>query len=127
MMAKKEQLEHSFSCVRLALQRLELGYGEQPAATASELKQRMSALREELVALDAHIGPLAKASSELVNPRWGLLLRTGNDKSHLARQIERYADVYTSRVSNFLAVTPFAYLRSPRGSLPHDHGPGGGV
>src|SRR5690606_38511115 len=34
---------------------------------------------------------------------------------------------YTSRVSNFLAVTPFAYLRSPRGRLPHAHGPGGGV
>ena len=87
----------------------------------------MSALRERLVALDARIGPLAKASSELVNTRWGLLLRTGNDKSHLARQLERYADIYTSRVSNLLAVTPFAYLRSPRGSLPHDHGPGGGV
>ena len=42
------------------------------------------------------------------------------DKSHLARQIERYADVYTSRVSNLLALTPFVYLRSPRGSLPHD-------
>jgi hypothetical protein len=54
-------------------------------------------------------------------------MRTGNDKSHLARQIERYADVYTSRVSNLLAVSPYVYLRSPRGSLPHDHGPGGGV
>ena len=34
--------------------------------------------------------------------------------------IESYADVYTSRVSNLLFQTPFAYLRSPRGSLPHD-------
>lgn len=127
MMADKEELEHRFSCLRLALQRLERGYGGRPATGASELRQRMAGLREELVALDARIGPLAKASSELVNSRWGLLLRTGNDKSHLARQIERYADVYTSRVSNLLAVTPFAYLRSPRGSLPHDHGPGGGV
>jgi hypothetical protein len=66
------------------------------------------------------LAPLAQSSSELTNERWGLLLRAGNDKSHLARQVERYADVYTSRVSNFLAVTPFVYLRSPRGSLPHD-------
>jgi hypothetical protein len=49
-------------------------------------------------------------------------LRAGNDKSHLARQMERHADVYTSRVSNFLFATPFAYFRSPRGSLPHDPG-----
>jgi hypothetical protein len=55
------------------------------------------------------------------------LLRTGNDKSHLARQVERYADIYTSRVGNFLAQTPFVYLRSPRGSMPHDSGPAGGA
>jgi hypothetical protein len=47
-------------------------------------------------------------------------MRSGNDKSLSARQVERYADVYTSRVSNFLAATPFAYLRADRGSLPHD-------
>ena len=47
-------------------------------------------------------------------------MRAGNDKSRLARQIERYADVYTSRVSNLLDLTPFGYLRAPRGSLPHD-------
>ena len=70
--------------------------------------------------LDAEIAPMARASSELINPRWGLLMRAGNDKSHLARQIERSADIYTSRVSNFLLATPFAYLRPPRGSLPHD-------
>jgi hypothetical protein len=80
----------------------------------------MNALRAQIGELDAEIAPLAKASSELANPRWGLLFRAGNDKSHLARQLERSADIYTSRVSNFLLRTPFAYLRPPRGSLPHD-------
>jgi hypothetical protein len=47
-------------------------------------------------------------------------MRTGKDKSLFARQVERYADVYTGRVSNFLHHTPFTYLRSHRGSLPHD-------
>jgi hypothetical protein len=64
--------------------------------------------------------PLAREASELGNPNWGPLLRAGNDKSHLARQVERSADVYTSRVSNFLLASPFAYLRSWRGSMPHD-------
>jgi len=41
----------------------------------------------------------------------------------MARQIERYADIYTSRVSNLLLHTPFVYLRSNRGSLPHDVDP----
>jgi hypothetical protein len=89
---------------------------------ATTLEARVQDLRGQLVALDAEIGPLAKAGTELVNARWGLLTRAGNDKSHLTRQIERYADIYTSRVSNFLHATPFAYFRSPRGSLPHDPG-----
>jgi 5'-nucleotidase len=63
---------------------------------------------------------LAKAHAELSNPRWGLLMRAGNDKSNLARQIERFADIYTSRVSNLLHATPFAFFRSPRTTLPHD-------
>jgi hypothetical protein len=77
-------------------------------------------LKARLQTLDPEIAPLAQAASELLHPHWGLMTRAGNDKSHLARQIERYADIYTSRVSNFLALTPFVYLRSPRGSLPHD-------
>ena len=78
-----------------------------------------------LLTLDAEIAPLAQAGTELTNPRWGLLTRAGNDKSHLTRQIERYADIYTSRVSNFLHATPYAYFRSPRGRLPHY--PGGAL
>ena len=80
----------------------------------------MRELRTELDALDPRITPLAKEAGELGNARWGALMHAGNDKSRLARQIERYADVYTSRVSNLLYLTPFGYVRAPRGSLPHD-------
>jgi HAD superfamily 5'-nucleotidase-like hydrolase len=126
-MERKERLEHRFSRQRIQLQRLEKGYGDPPDASANELRRAMQELRDELVALDAEIAPLAQEAGELSNRRWGLLLRTGNDKSHLARQVERYADIYTSRVGNFLAQTPFVYLRSPRGSMPHDSGPAGGA
>jgi hypothetical protein len=47
-------------------------------------------------------------------------MHAGNDKSRLARQIERHADIYTSRVSNLQFLTPFGYLRAARGRLPHD-------
>ena len=91
-----------------------------------EIEKDMIDIRARLVALDAEIAPMAKTAAEIFSVTWGPLTRAGNDKSHLARQIERYADVYTSRVSNFLFTTPFIYLRSPRGSLPHDPSlPGG--
>jgi HAD superfamily 5'-nucleotidase-like hydrolase len=121
LMAEKERLEARYDGLRLARQRAKRGYG--PPLTelsAAQLTAAMSGLRRRLMALDERIAPLAQASAELDNPRWGLILRTGNDKSYLTRQLERHADVYTSRVSNFLYATPFAYLRSHRGALPHD-------
>ncbi len=119
-MRHKETLEHELSCLKLAHQRRRAAYGPGLAPDAAELDPAMLELRQRLVALDAEIAPMAKMAAELHNPTWGPLTRAGNDKSHLARQIERYADVYTSRVSNFMYVTPNVYMRSPRGSLPHD-------
>ena len=80
----------------------------------------LDAVTQRAIALDERLGPLARAASEVGNARWGPLMRAGNDKSLFARQVERYADVYTSRVSNLRHETPFAYLRAARGSLPHD-------
>jgi HAD superfamily 5'-nucleotidase-like hydrolase len=119
-MAAKEALEAKHCAARVELQRLERRYGPKPSRSHDEISASLSSLRAELNALDDQISPLAKAAAEQGNAEWGLVLRAGNDKSHLARQVERYADVYTSRVSNFLQATPFTFLRSRRGSLPHD-------
>ena len=128
LMKTKEVMEHRYSLLRLLVQRIENGYGDRTEGVeVPKVRAEMRELRSRLVEMDEKIGPLAKASGELNNTRWGLLLRTGNDKSHLARQIEKHADIYTSRVSNLGDSTPFVYFRSPRGSLPHDSGEAGGV
>jgi hypothetical protein len=120
LMQEKEALELQHTKGRLALQRRRVKYGPQSGTSARALDKELGALRGRLQKLDEAIAPLATAATKLSNERWGLLMRAGNDKSHLARQMERYADIYTSRVSNFLYQTPFVYLRSPRGTLPHD-------
>jgi 5'-nucleotidase len=117
LMAEKEAIEAELSQLRLALQREKCGYGPPGSNDAAGAQE---ALRERHATLDRAIAPLARAAGELSNRTWGLLMRAGNDKSKLAYQVERYADIYTSRVSNFAHATPFFYLRSPRGSLPHD-------
>jgi 5'-nucleotidase len=120
LMAEKTRVEEQHSRVRLELLRLERAYGPPPSARRRQLEVSLDKLWACIEELDAEVAPLARQAVEVSNPRWGLLLRAGNDKSHLARQVEGSADIYTSRVSNFLRATPYAYLRSVRGSMPHD-------
>ncbi len=120
LMARKGELEFEVAQLRLQTLRKRAGYGPRGKESLKQLDTRLAGLRRKVMALDEEIGPLASAAGGLGNSRWGPLMRAGNDKSHLARQVERYADIYLSRVSNFLSYTPFVYLRAPRGSLPHD-------
>jgi HAD superfamily 5'-nucleotidase-like hydrolase len=120
LMGQKAALELALSSQRLWSQRARYGYGPPSPGSRKEHDARARQLRAELVVLDDEIAPLAIASGTLNNERWGLLMRTGNDKSLLTRSVERHADIYMSRVSNFLYQTPFTFLRPPRGSLPHD-------
>jgi len=100
---------------RQAQLRLARAYGR-GGQVATELGQ----VTARAIELDEQIAPLARAASGLGNAIWGPLMRAGNDKSLYARQVERYADAYMSRVSNLRYETPYAYLRAARGSLPHD-------
>ncbi|NNF87433.1 MAG: HAD family hydrolase [Acidimicrobiia bacterium] len=119
LMAEKADLEHKRAQLRLAALRQEHApSGDGVDAEAPE--EELASLQSLITALDDQIAPLARASGELGNSTWGPIMRAGNDKSLFARQVERYADVYTSRASNFLMETPFALLRAPRGTLPHD-------
>ncbi|MCA8955794.1 MAG: HAD-IG family 5'-nucleotidase [Planctomycetes bacterium] len=121
-MEQKQALDHEQATLRLALLRLEHG-GALPAGvpgTAAELQERLRALWPRLEELDRRIAPLAAAAGRLGHAAWGPLMRAGRDKSRLAREIEGFADVYSSRVSNLLHLTPFGYLQAARGSLPHD-------
>ena len=54
------------------------------------------------------------------NPYWGFLFKEGAENSRFGEQVENYACLYTSRVSNFLFYSPMQYFRSPRELMPHE-------
>ncbi|MEN8235033.1 MAG: HAD-IG family 5'-nucleotidase [Actinomycetota bacterium] len=119
LMAEKERLEAKLSAERLADLRAREGYAE-PMIEIADGSAAISTTRNELLALDDTIAPLAIEAGQLRNEAWGQMMRAGADKSLLARQIERYADIYTSRVSNLLYPGPYAMFRMGRQDLPHD-------
>ncbi len=115
LMAQKSQLE--FTQSRLRLDRRRLVVSNQPRQTIDD---EIDSIALQIAELDDHIAPLARTASEQGNLVWGPLMRAGIDKSLFARQVEKHADVYTSRVSNFRKETPYAYLRASRVLLPHE-------
>lgn len=125
LMGEKEKLEAMHARGRLELLRRKQDLGPRTRIPLRQIHAGLAKLRTRLAELDEKIGPLARASGHVFNDRWGPSMRAGNDMSFLARQMESYADIYTSRVSNLLYATPYGYLRSQRGLLPHDTEPAG--
>lgn len=126
LMTDKIHLESALAAAQLAEQRGRLGYDaadgpvERTADGHGGASAEIEQLRRQIRDLDDEISPIAARASTLRNAVWGPLMRSGIDKSLFARQVERYADIYTSRVANFLGPGPFARLRAGRSSLPHD-------
>lgn len=122
LMEEKGALEARLSALRLASLRSRDGYAT-PMIDIPDVGAAITETRDEILALDDVIAPLAIEAGRLRSETWGLMMRAGADKSLLARQVERYADIYTSRVSNLLYPGPYAMFRIERLDLPHDPHP----
>lgn len=81
----------------------------------------ISTLQEQISGVDAQISQLIKKQQSLYNPQWGQLMRAGNEESYLAYQVERYACVYMSKLSDLLGLSPRTYFRAPRRPLSHEN------
>eukprot|EP00293_Proteomonas_sulcata_P001915 CAMPEP_0184327652 /NCGR_PEP_ID=MMETSP1049-20130417/143206_1 /TAXON_ID=77928 /ORGANISM="Proteomonas sulcata, Strain CCMP704" /LENGTH=286 /DNA_ID=CAMNT_0026649917 /DNA_START=90 /DNA_END=950 /DNA_ORIENTATION=+ len=93
------------------------GYTEE---SQHRVQQDMARLQATILNLDDQIAPLLYCYGKEYNPIWGYISRAGlNDRSHIMKQIEKHADLYTSRVSNFLRYTPFMYFRSSGQAFAH--------
>ena len=83
-------------------------------------KGNLDRLRSELrQTLEEH-GALKREIDRAFNTFWGALFKEGTENSRFGEQVEDYACVYTSRVSNFLAYSPLQYFRGPRDHMPHE-------
>ncbi len=91
--------------------------------TRAAVRKRFDRLRryEEEVAdtLERRIADV----DEAFNPYWGSVFAARRDTSRFGAQVESYACLYTSRVTNFRYASPTKYFHSPHGSMPHWHGP----
>lgn len=84
------------------------------------LKGELELLRKSLRETSAEADAIARQLESGRNPHWGLLFKEGNENSRFGEQVEQYACIYTSRVSNFLFHSPMQFFRSLRTAMPHE-------
>ena len=83
-------------------------------------RESVDALRDRAGLMDAEVDSLDARIDRAYNPQWGSCLREGNENSRFGEQVNDYADLYTSRVSNFGPYSPLRYFRAPRRPMPHE-------
>ncbi len=93
---------------------------EELEAERRQLKHELERLRQALRDANGRVEELQRQVEEGYNRYWGLTFKEGSENSRFGEQIEDYACIYTSRVSNFVFYSPMQYFRSLRAAMPHE-------
>lgn len=109
LMDKKEDLE-------LLLNTLDLKKNE-----GGEIdKEEVNKCYVEIDKVNSKISELLEKYRHHFNPYWGELMRAGLEESRLADQVEKYACVYMTKVSDLLQYSPRTYFRPIKRTLAHE-------
>ena len=93
------------------------------ADTRASVRKRFDRLRKYEEEVEDTLERRIADVDEAFNPYWGSVFAARRDTSRFGAQVESYACIYTSRVTNFRYASPVKYFHSPHGSMPHWHGP----
>ncbi|MBI9102991.1 MAG: HAD-IG family 5'-nucleotidase [Spirochaetales bacterium] len=109
LMAKKTGLEKEIN--RISTIRFEGGKYN---------KAKLDKLYREMDGLNSLISDCIGQYNTFFNPYWGEILRAGSEESRFAEQVEKYACIYMTRVSDLYRYSPRTYFRPDRRILPHE-------
>jgi hypothetical protein len=91
-------------------------------AERGRVKRALERVRGRLRQVDGELSLIERRIDQRFHPFWGSLLKEANEQSSFGAQVEEYACLYTSRVSNFLSYSPQPFFRSPRDEMAHELG-----
>lgn len=82
--------------------------------------KKIAELQDKIAKVDHQISPLILEHEQIFNKYWGEVMRTGNEESYFARQMQSFACIYMANIQNFLTCSPRTYFRAPRRLMPHE-------
>ncbi len=110
LMANKIELEKEID----NLYAKEYEFGEEVA------KEYVFKKFDEVELIDKKVGSLIKEYEAKFNPYWGEVMRAGVEPSVYASQIERYACIYMTKISDFSEYGPRTYYRPKKRKMAHE-------
>ncbi|MDR1893657.1 MAG: HAD-IG family 5'-nucleotidase [Spirochaetales bacterium] len=83
-------------------------------------KREAENLLQQIESINALISKQIVAYQRCFNPYWGEILRAGSEESRYADQVDKYACIYMTRVSDLAHHSPKTYFRPRKRVLPHE-------
>jgi HAD superfamily 5'-nucleotidase-like hydrolase len=77
-------------------------------------------LQSQITELDKSISALIKKQQAMFNPYWGEIMRSGNEESYFANQVDRFACIYMAKLTDLFEMSPRTYFRAARRPLAHE-------
>ena len=99
------------------------GGGASSSSAAAAIEELLNNLREQRDAVRARHRGLLQSHHEAFHPVWGQLFKTGYQNSRYAHQVERFACLYSSHVSNLVFHSPLRSFRGRIDSMAHEDAP----
>jgi HAD superfamily 5'-nucleotidase-like hydrolase len=85
-------------------------------------KEKLTELFKEIEKTDKKLTQLITKYQTYYNARWGEVMRAGQDPSRFAGQVDKYACIYMSKVSDLIDYSPRTYFRPRKRPLAHELG-----
>ncbi len=89
-------------------------------AARLRLRRAVERIRSQVRGIEAEYGELEEKLEHAYHPFWGSPFKAESELSSFGEQVERYACLYTDRVTNLLRYSANHYFRGPRHRMAHE-------
>jgi len=86
----------------------------------SAIQEELEKVRRDLISCKVALKEKTRQYHVKFHPIWGQLFKVGYQNSRFAEQVENYACLYTSKVTNLLRISPEHNFRCMSDVMPHD-------
>jgi 5'-nucleotidase len=116
----RTRLEDELRFYQRRLRALDREPSEAEGAEPQRIRRALEDVRRTLTQMNIEQEQLQEQIDSSFHPYWGSLLKEQGELSSFGAQLERYADIYTPRVSCLRHYSPEQFFRSPHDFMPHE-------